>query len=334
LPAGGVSATPAATLPPATQIKNPDTLVVAEAGEPQSLDPAWDYETSGGEITQQVYQPLVFYNREAVDKYIGMLATDWKTSADGQTWTFTIRKNVKFSNGDPMSPSDVVYSYVRGFVQGYSNSAQWIMLQPFFGPSVTATWLDPTVKPGDTGGDDVVNAQFNGDFVAACQAAQKLIVADDNAGTVTMTLKQQWAPFLASIANAWGGVVDKKWAIAQNDWDGTCANAKKFNNPEAQQSPLFEKMMGTGPYVLTKWDHGNSITLDANPNYWQTDPLWTGGPSGAPKIKHVIIRYVAEWGTRFAMLTTGDADFIYVPNNFYPQIDPLVREQCDANDTN
>ena len=326
--------TPAPTLPPPPQVKNPDTLVEANISEPQSLDPAWDYETAGGQIIQQVYQPLVFYNKDAVDKYVGVLATDWKTSADGMTWTFTIRKGVTFSNGDPMNPSDVAYSYLRGFIQGYSNSAQWIMLQPFFGPTVTGTWLDPNVKPGDKTGDDVVDTMFNGDFVAACQAAQKLIVADNNAGTVTMTLKQPWAPFLASIANAWGSVIDQKYAMAQGDWDGNCANAQKFNNPDAAKSPLYEKMMGTGPFVLAKWDHGNSITLDANPNYWQKDPLWQGGPSGAPVLKHVVIRYVSEWGTRYAMATTGDADLFYVPNNFYAQVDPLVRDECDALDGN
>ncbi len=333
-PTSTAAGTPKPTVPPPPSIKNPDTIVEVNIGEPQSLDPAWDYETGGGEIIQQVYQPLIFYNKEAVDKYVGALASDWKTSSDGKTWTFTIRKGVKFSNGDPMNPSDVAYSYVRGFIQGYSNSAQWIMLQPFFGPTVTATWLDSNVKPGDKNGDDVVNTMYNGDFVAACQAAQKMIVADDTAGTVTMTLKQPWAPFLASISNAWGSVVDKKWAVGLGDWDGNCANAKKFNNPEAQQSALFEKMMGTGPYMLAKWDHGNSITLAANPNYWQTEPMWTGGPSGAPKVKNVIVRFISEWGTRFATMSTGDADFIYVPQSFEAQIDPLVKEQCDALSSN
>lgn len=324
------ASTPAPTVPPAPQAKNPDSLVEVHINDPQSLDPAWDYETAGGTIIQQVYQPLVFYNKDAVDKYVGVLATDWKTSADGKTWTFNIRKGVTFSNGDPMMPGDVAYSYLRGFIQSYSNSAQWIMLQPFFGPTVTSTWLDPSVKPGDKTGDDVVNTMYNGDFTAACEAAKKLIIADNAGMTVTMNLKQAWAPFLASIANTWGSVVDQKWAMAQGDWDGNCATAKKFNNPEAPASPLYEKMMGTGPFVFTKWDHGNSITLDANPNYWQKDPLWQGGPAGAPALKHIIVRYVPEWGTRFAMATTGDADLIYVPGNFYAQIDTLVKDECDA----
>lgn len=331
-----VTATPAPATPTvgptavkAPSIKNPDTIVMATSGEPESLDPAWDYETAGGEIIQNVYQPLVFYQRDAVDKYVGVLATDWKTSSDGMTWTFTVRPNVKFHNGDVMKPSDVAYSYVRGMIQSQASGPQWIMLQPFFGPQVSAGFLDAGVKPGDATGDDVVNTQFKGDFVAACTAAQKLIVADNAAGTVTMTLKQPWGPFLASIANAWGSVLDQKWVVAQGGWDGTCATASKFNNPDADKDELFDKMNGTGPYMLNKWDKGNQVTLDANPNYWQTQPLWTGGPSGVAKVAHIIIKNVPEWGTRFAMLTTGDADFAYVPSNYLAQVDPLVKEDCD-----
>jgi peptide/nickel transport system substrate-binding protein len=321
--------TPAPTLPPPPSIKNPDTFVEADIGEPESLDPAWDYETAGANIVQNVYEPLVQYKREAVDQWVGVLATDWKTSADGKTWTFNIRKGVKFSNGDPLNPSDVAYSYIRGFIQSQAAGPQWIMLQPFFGAQVSAGFLDSGVKPGDTTGDDVVNTQFKGDFAAACTAAQKIIVADNTAGTVTMTLPQSWGAFLPSIANAWGSIVDQKWAVAQGDWDGICANAAKFNNPDANKSPLFDKMMGTGPYMLAKWDKGNQITLDANPNYWATQPIWPSGPSGAPKLAHIVIKVVPEWGTRFAMLTTGDADTANVPSNFYTQADPLVKQDCD-----
>ncbi len=329
LPQATKAVTPTATVPPAPSIKNPDTFVEADIGEPESLDPAWDYETAGANVIQNVYEPLVMYKRESVTDFVGVLATDWKTSADGKTWTFTVRKNVKFHNGDTLQASDVAYSYVRGFIQSQAAGPQWIMLQPFFGPTVSFGFFDTSVKPGDKTGDDVVNSLYNGNFVAACQAAQKMVVADNTAGTVTMTLPAPWGPFLPSIANAWGGIVDQKWATAQGDWDGNCADAQKFNNPEADKDPLFDKMNGTGPYMLTKWDKGNQITMAANPNYWATQPLWTGGPSGAPKIKNILMKIVPEWGTRFAMLTTGDADTANVPSNYYPQVDPLVKQDCD-----
>jgi peptide/nickel transport system substrate-binding protein len=328
-PAPAGTPQPTAVKPPA--IKNPDTLVYAcEGCDPQSLDPAWSYDTSSGGIQQNVYEGLIFYNREHVDQYIPMLATAWTVSPDGLTYTFNIRPNVKFQNGDTLKASDVAYSYLRGFIQSRDSGPQWIMLEPFFGPSVTATFLDATVKAGDTTGDDVVNTMYNGDFVAACQAAQKMIVADNNAMTVTMTLKQPWGPFLASIANAWGSVIDQSWAVGLGDWDGNCADAQQFNNPDANKDPLFSKMNGTGPYSLVKWDSGNEIDLDANPNYWATQPLWAGGPSGTPKIAHIIIKQVSEFGTRLAMMETGDADFIDVPRNYISQLDPLVKETCDA----
>ena len=39
------------------------------------------------------------------------------------------------------------------------------------------------------------------------------IVADDAAGTVTMTLAGPWGPFLPTIAQSWGSVLEKKWVI-------------------------------------------------------------------------------------------------------------------------
>ncbi|MGE5139788.1 MAG: ABC transporter substrate-binding protein, partial [Rudaea sp.] len=335
----GTSAAPGATTGapaaggPAPTMKNPDTFVSVEYGEPESLDPSWDYETAGSEVLQQVYEPLVFMKRDKVDEFVGLLAEKWTTSSDGKTWTFNIRKNVKFHNGDTLTASDVAYSYLRGFIQSQASGPQWIMLQPFFGQSVSFGFMDPSVKPGDKTGDDVVNAQYNGDFAAACNAAKKLIVADDNAMTVTMTLKQPWGPFLASIAGPWGSIVDQKWAAGQGDWDGNCADAQKFNNPQAEQSKLFDKENGTGPYKLAAWDKGNQITLDSNDSYWVTTPLWDGGPTGAPKIKHVIIKIVNEWGTRFSMLQTGDADWVQVDSNFYTQVDPLVKQDCDPVDS-
>src|SRR5438067_9133498 len=41
------------------------------------------------------------------------LATSWKASADAKTWTFTLRKGVKFHNGKTLDSKDVAYSYRR-----------------------------------------------------------------------------------------------------------------------------------------------------------------------------------------------------------------------------
>ncbi len=56
-----VTATPQPTAPPAAMAsKDPTTLVYVTYGEPETLDPALDYETSGQNILQNVYETLVF----------------------------------------------------------------------------------------------------------------------------------------------------------------------------------------------------------------------------------------------------------------------------------
>jgi peptide/nickel transport system substrate-binding protein len=40
-----------------------------------------------------------------------VLAESWKSNSDGTVWTFQIRKGVKFSNGQPLTADDVVYTY-------------------------------------------------------------------------------------------------------------------------------------------------------------------------------------------------------------------------------
>src|ERR1700730_5076136 len=58
-----------------------------------------------------VYEPLVYVNPLQNGKTTPMLATAWTWGAGNKSITFTIRKGVKFSDGTPMSASDVVYSF-------------------------------------------------------------------------------------------------------------------------------------------------------------------------------------------------------------------------------
>ncbi len=58
-----------------------------------------------------VYEPLVFVNALQNGKTTPMLATSWQWGAGDKTLTFTIRKNVKFSDGTALTPADVVYTF-------------------------------------------------------------------------------------------------------------------------------------------------------------------------------------------------------------------------------
>lgn len=312
------TAAPTATSAPQVTIKNPNTIVEGTIGYPESLDPAWAYDTASGEVIFNVYQTLLFQKKDSTTDFVPMLATKWDVSSDGLTYTFTIRKGVKFQDGEDLTPQDVAYSFWRGLIQDRSGGPQWILLQPFFGLDVTSFQ------------NDVVKAKYGGNFANACQAVEKAITYDNSAGTVTMKLAQPYGPMLQLLTGTWASVVSMPWVGKQGGWDGNCSDASKYHDPAAQDDPLFKVMNGTGPYSLSSLSPGTEVDLTSNPSYWQTDPLWTGGPSGAPAVKNVAIKNISEWGTRFASFKTGDLDINYVPTQYESQVAPLVGQTCDA----
>jgi peptide/nickel transport system substrate-binding protein len=310
---------------------DPTTLTVATIGEPDSLDPAWDYETAGGEILENTYDTLVWYNRGSAIDFVPQLATDWTISEDGMTYTFTIRQGVTFHNGDPMTAADVAWTFQRGVLQGGYNSPQWLLTEPFFGIGTydIAELVDPAVADDPA----ALAASDPAALLAACQRATSAIV-DNGDGTVSFHLAQPWGPFIPTLAQFWGSVQDKAWAIEQGAWDGDCATWQNFYGRDSESAPLTAIENGTGPFMLDHWTHGQEIVMVRNPNYWRTaevGPAWEGAPTGNAALERVVILSVDEWGTRFAMLQAGDADFAVVDRSNVSQVDPLVGERCDWN---
>jgi peptide/nickel transport system substrate-binding protein len=319
----GAAASTATTAPPAPAagagpaFKNPDTLVVSSNGELATLDPAWAYDVSSAEVIGAIYEPLLAPKREKTSEFVGVLATKWDLSADGKTYTFTIRKGVKFHNGEDLTPEDVAYSFQRGMMQDRAGGPQWILLQPFFGLSTQSFK------------GDIVEKQFNKDWSKACAAVKNAVTFDNAANTVTMHLKQPYGPMLQILVGTWGSVLSKAWVAKQGGWDGDCATAEKHNDPKQEESELFKVANGTGPFKLDRWATGEQISLVRNDNYWLKEPLWAGGPSGPAKIARIVIKYVKEWGTRFAAFKAGDADILNVDPQYISQMEPLVKETCE-----
>jgi peptide/nickel transport system substrate-binding protein len=338
-----VTATPAPVQPTAAasyKSKDSTTFVLETFGDAETFDPALDYETAGAEIVQNMYDTLVFYNREKPTDFIPQLATEIPTkdnggiSADGKTYIFKIRKGVKFHDGTDMTPSDVAFTFQRGMLQGGTASPQWLFYEAFIGPGVSdiAEAVDPSGKLDDdrAGLQKVDPAKL----AAACKQITDAVVADDAGGTVTFHLVQSWGPMLATVAQSWGSIQSKAWVGANGGWNGDCATWQNFYAPtsdELNKTKLGTNENGTGPFKLNHWTPKEEIVLDSNDSYWRTTAAWDGGPTGAPKLKHFIVKEVDEWSTRLAAFQAGDADFVQVGSQAnYAQLDPLVGEVCDG----
>jgi peptide/nickel transport system substrate-binding protein len=86
-------------------------LTAAIGGEPDQLDPHKTSAYYSFEVLENVYDTLVEPNENL--EVEPSIATDWTTSEDQLTWTFTIRDGVTFSDGSPLTAEDVAYSYNR-----------------------------------------------------------------------------------------------------------------------------------------------------------------------------------------------------------------------------
>jgi len=86
-------------------------LTAAIGGEPDQLDPHKTSAYYSFEVLENVYDTLVEPDENL--EVQPALATDWTTSKNQLTWTFTIRDGVTFSDGSPLTAEDVAYSYNR-----------------------------------------------------------------------------------------------------------------------------------------------------------------------------------------------------------------------------
>ncbi|MDC0184207.1 ABC transporter substrate-binding protein, partial [Candidatus Poseidoniales archaeon] len=113
---------------------NPCEIVEMSIGDASTIDPHDAYDSASGDVIEQVYDTLYRYAGDGTGNAIieARLATGYSVSDDGLTYTFTLRDDVYFSNGDKMDASDVVYSWCRVLGYGSPDShVGWILEQSF-----------------------------------------------------------------------------------------------------------------------------------------------------------------------------------------------------------
>ena len=126
---------------------------------------------------------------------------------------------------------------------------------------------------------------------ALCDSRAKVDFLSDTSYTITYLPGAQWPEYFVYSINAYPAhqvLADgRKLAdVPAKEWQTL---------PEIAQDPL-----STGPYVLDSWVKGQSMTFSANPNYYK----------GAPKIKQVVIKFIADTNQAVAQLLTGEIDVL------------------------
>lgn len=286
-------------IPSSATVKNPDTFTYLSIGDIDSMDPAWSYDTASHLLIANIYEPLLVYKGSGMTPkdLIPHLAERVPTvengliSKDGLTYTFPIRQGVKFQDGSPLTAEDVRYSLTRFMLMDRDAGPSSLLLEPVLG--ISSTRQDGKLIPG------------------IYERLTKAVTVKDR--SVVIKLNKPFAPFL-TILVSYGSIVSKSWCAANGQWNGEAGTWQEFNNPKRESSALMEKANGTGPFVLARIDKKTSeMVLERNDNYWRKPA----------SLKRVIIKKVDEFATRKLMLQAGDADSIYGPQMYFPQLQNL-----------
>jgi peptide/nickel transport system substrate-binding protein len=88
------------------------TLIFGRGGDSVGLDPAYETDGNSFMVCDNVYEALVEYKDESTDLE-PLLAESWSISPDNLTYTFKLRKGVKFHDGTPFNSDAVVFSLGR-----------------------------------------------------------------------------------------------------------------------------------------------------------------------------------------------------------------------------
>ncbi len=239
---GGTSPSPSATGGAA----DPDASVsIRLVAEPSNLDIR---ETAGAALDQilidNVYQGLV--SRTPEQEIVPALASDYEVSEDGLTYTFTLREDVTFQNGEALTPEDVVWSLQQ--------------------VKDTASFRD-----------------------SARLARVSTIAAEGQ--TITLTLSQPDSTLLWNLTGRAGLILKK---------DDATDRKTKAN--------------GTGPFTLTDWKQGDSITFERNETYW----------GEKAQVAEVVFAYIPETQAALNGALAGELDVL-------TGFDANLTEQVEAN---
>lgn len=118
----------AADVPTGTKLADVQEFIRHAGAEPGSIDPQKIEGTVGANIVRDLFEGLL--NQSADGKELPGVATSWSANADNTVYTFNLRKDAKWSNGDTVTAHDFVYGWQRAVDPATASPYSWFVEIP------------------------------------------------------------------------------------------------------------------------------------------------------------------------------------------------------------
>ena len=210
----------------------PITVRVGTVSDPSTLDPNLAEDFYSITPIEQMFLGLTNLNNETGAPE-PELATSWDISEDGLTWTFHMRDDVKWSDGNPVTAKDIEYSVKRAIKPETASPYAYVLYL-----IKNAQKINQTVMPTDTYDIDSMGVKALDDY------------------TVQFELEAP-ASYFESISSMWTLRPVPSWAIEQYG--------------DAWTEP--ENIVVNGPYMLKEWKPGEQLVFEKNPTYVKADEV-------------------------------------------------------------
>jgi peptide/nickel transport system substrate-binding protein/oligopeptide transport system substrate-binding protein len=252
-----------------------------------TLDPGQAADTGSIPIVNMVFDGLVVLDKNLQVANWG--ADKVTTSADGLTYTFHLRSGQEFSDGTAVKASDYAYAINRSDSPCLASPVNYYL------------W---SIKDASDFANETCT---NGTISGPLQNLNNSVVADDGAGTLTITLAQPAGYFLDAMTYS------TSYALEQSVVTGSNLGADDKWLDSLSQGATGQG--GSGMYYVSKWDHQGNLILKANPHWW-------GVSQGKkPNLSEVDFKIFADGDTMYNT---------YLSSNQYDYSDGVPAAQLNA----
>ena len=210
--------------------KQGGALTSATISEPLTFNLAIANDASSSGVLGYLFEGLT-ETSWLTDEVEPLLAESWERSEDGLTWTFHLRNDVKWHDGEPFTAHDVDFTFNRIIYNHDIPASSSPAFHFRFLNEETGEWKEEPMT---------------------------VTAVDDY--TVQCVLPGPFAPFLRSMGTA----IYPKHILEQHVDDGSFAATWDIDTDPAD-------IIGTGPFTIESYLPGQRVVMQRNPGYWLTD---------------------------------------------------------------